>query len=114
MLLLSYFLTVTAMSDRVCLLLNVAEGQAKQVGGKLKRVADIRIVDVIEGQPDVIAVAEAPERYRLVELTMQVIASVENMIEDLKFLAARDGLSRHSRFESSYIIKKSKGKLEYA
>jgi hypothetical protein len=104
----------TAISDKVYLVLNVAEGKANQVAGKLKRVAGIRIVDVLEGLPDVIAVVEAPERHKLVEMTMRVISLVGTMIEDMKLLSARDGLSRHSSFESSHIIKKSKGKLEYA
>ena len=81
------------MSDRVYLLLDVAEGKADQVAGKLRHIAGIRIVDVVEGQPDVIAVVEAPERHKLAETTMRVISSVENMIEDLKLLPARDGLN---------------------
>ena len=102
------------MSDRVYLLLDVAEGKADQVAGKLRRIAGIRIVDVIEGQPDVIAVVEAPERLRLAEITMQVFSSVENMIEDLKLLPVRNGRGSRDSIKPSPRGKKSKGKLEYA
>jgi hypothetical protein len=102
------------MSDRAYLLLDVADGKTNHVIEQLRRIAGIRIVDVLEGKPDVVAVVEAPERYRLAELTIQVISSVENMIEDLKLLPVRDGLSKKSSFESSHISKKSKGQLKYA
>ena len=84
------------MSDRVYLLLDVAEGKADQVAEKLRRIAGTRIVDVVEGQRDVIAVVEAPERRRLAEITMRVISSVETMIEDLELLPARDRFGSHN------------------
>jgi uncharacterized protein with GYD domain len=102
------------MSDRVYLLLDVAEGKAEQVAGKFRRIAGVRIVDVIEGQPDVIAVVEAPERHKLAEITMRVISSAETMIEDLKLLPARNGLSNQGSLEPSNGGKKPRGKLEYA
>ena len=103
-----------AMSDRVYLLLDVAEGKADHVAGKLRSIDGIRTADVIEGQPDVIAVVEAPERHRVAEITMRVISSVENMIEDLQLLPARDGIGRHDSIEPSHRDKKSRVKLEYA
>lgn len=78
------------MNNRVYLLLDVAEGKADQVAGKLKNIDSIRIVDVLEGQPGVIAMVEASEQQKLAENAMQVIASVENMIDDLRLLPARD------------------------
>ena len=100
--------------DRVYILLDVMDGKADQVAGKLRCMAGIRIVDVVEGQPDVIAVVEAPERHKLAETTMRVIFLVENMIEDLKLLPARNGLGSHNSLESSHRGKKSREKLEYA
>jgi hypothetical protein len=102
------------MSDRVYLLLDVVDWKADQVAGKLRRIAGIRIIDVLEGQPGVIAMVEAPERHRLAEITMRVISSVETMIEDLKLLPVRNGLGSHDSLEPSYRCKKSRGKLEYA
>ena len=40
------------MSDRIYILLDVVEGKADHVAGKLRCIAGIRIVDVLEGQPD--------------------------------------------------------------
>ncbi|MDD5702221.1 MAG: hypothetical protein PHU23_09255 [Dehalococcoidales bacterium] len=102
------------MSDRVYLLLDVVEGKADYVAGKLRRIAGIRIVDVMDGQPDVIAVIEAPERLELAGITMQVFSSVENMIEDLRLLPAHNGLGSHDSIEPSHRDKKSRVKLEYA
>ena len=102
------------MSDRVYILLDVLDGKADQVAEKLRHIAGIRIVDVIEGQPDVIALVEAPERQRLAEITMRVFSSVENMIEDVELLPARDGIGRHDSIEPSHRDKKSRVKLEYA
>ena len=102
------------MSDRVYLLLDVMDGKADQVAEKLRHIAGIRIVDVLEGQPEVIAVVEAHERHRLAEITMRAISSVETMIEDLKLLPARNGLGNHHSLESSHRGKKSREKLEHA
>ena len=88
--------------DRVYILLDVIDGKPDQVAEKLRHIAGIRIVDVVEGQPDVIVVVEAPDRQRLVEITMRVISSAENMIEDLKLLPVRDGLGGHDSLEPSY------------
>ena len=85
------FLKGAAMSDRVYLLLNVAEGKADQVAGRLRHLAGVRMVDLIEGQADVIAVVEAPERHELAKLTVQALSSVETVIEDLQLLPARNG-----------------------
>lgn len=79
------------MSNRVYLLLDVAEAKANQVAEKLEGMDSIRIVDVLEGQPGVIAMVEASERLILAKTAMRVIASVENMIDDLRILPARDG-----------------------
>jgi hypothetical protein len=102
------------MSDRVYLLLDVMDGKADLVAGKLRHIAGIRIVDVLEGQPNVIALVEAPERPRLAEITMRVISSVETMIEDVRLLPARDGSGSCNSLEPSHGGKKPRGKLEHA
>jgi hypothetical protein len=102
------------MSDRVYILLDVVQGKTAHVAGKLRRLAGIRIVDVLEGKPDVIAVVEAPERQRLAEIIMRVFPSVENMIEDLQLLPARDGPGSHISLETPHRGKNSRGILEYA
>jgi nitrate reductase NapAB chaperone NapD len=78
------------MNNRVYLLLDVAEAKADQVAGKLESLDSISVVDVLEGQPNVIVMVEASEQHKLAETAMRVIASVENMIDDLKLLPARD------------------------
>ncbi|MFC2038155.1 hypothetical protein ACFLUG_00070 [Chloroflexota bacterium] len=74
------------MSDKVYVLLDVTEWKTEQVVEKLRSIAGVRIVDLIEGNPNVIVLIEAPDRQTLAETTMQVISSAENMIQDLKLL----------------------------
>ncbi len=102
------------MSDRVYLLLDVMDGKADLVAGKLRHRDGIRIVDVLEGQPNIIAVVEAPERPRLAEIIMRVISSVETMVEDVQLLPARDGPGSYNSLEPSHSDKKPRGKLEHA
>ena len=102
------------MSDRVYLLLDVIEGKAGQVAGQLRSISGIRLVDVIEGQPDVIALIEAPERKKAADLVMQAISSVEDMIEDMKLLPARKEIDSRNSNAPSYHGKKATGNMEYA
>lgn len=74
------------MSNRIYILLDVIEWQTEQVVEKLKSIAGVRIADLIEGNPNVITLIEAPDRQMLGETIMRVISSAENMIQDLKLL----------------------------
>ncbi len=90
------------MSDRVYILLDVIEWQTVQVVQTLKSIAGVRIVDLIEGNPNVIALLEAPDRQRLAETLMQVISSVENVIQDLQLLLACNETGSNKTPEFSY------------
>lgn len=90
------------MSDRIYILLDVIEWQTEQVVEKLKSIAGVRIADLIEGNPNVIALLEAPDRQRLAETLMQVIASVENVIQDLQLLLVYNETRSNKIPEPSY------------
>ncbi|MFC1947654.1 hypothetical protein ACFLXY_07030 [Chloroflexota bacterium] len=90
------------MSDRVYILLDVIEWQTEQVVERLKSIAGVRIADLIEGNPNVIALLEAPDRQRLAETTMQVISSAENVIQDLELLPVCNEIESHKVLEPSY------------
>ncbi len=74
------------MSDRVYILLDVIEWQTEQVVERLKSIDGVRTADLIEGNPNVITLLEASDRERLAKTLMQVISSVENVIQDLQLL----------------------------
>ncbi|MFC1921042.1 hypothetical protein ACFLYQ_04890 [Chloroflexota bacterium] len=74
------------MGSKVYVLLSVSEEKIDLVIENLRKVDGISSVDIIDGEPNIIAVFEASERKKLVQPIMQVINSVENMIQDLRLL----------------------------
>jgi DNA-binding Lrp family transcriptional regulator len=90
------------MSDRVYILLDVIEWQTEQVIERLRSIAGVKNADLIEGNPNVIVLLEAPDRQRLAEPLMQVISSAENVIEDLKLLLVCNETERYKTPEPSY------------
>jgi DNA-binding Lrp family transcriptional regulator len=90
------------MNDKVYILLDVIEWQTEKVVERLRSIAGVRNVDPIEGNPNVIALLEAPDRQRLAEITMKVISSEENIIQDLKLLPVCNETESHSTSEASY------------
>ena len=102
------------MSDRVYLLLDVTEGKVNQAAGKLRRIAGIKIVDVVEGKPDIIVVVETPQRQKTAEQIMRAVSSVEGMIEDLRLLPAYAGPAAKTGLRHQTGDRESSGKLEYA
>ena len=79
------------MNAKVYVLLRVKEGKSEQVVQTLRSKAGVRLLDVLEGPPDVIMMVQARERRRLAELTVEALASVENITEGLQLLPAQDG-----------------------
>lgn len=74
------------MSDRVYVLLKVVEGKSAQVVSTLKDKHGVVMADVLEDQSEVMMVAEASERQRLAELTVQAIISVEDVTGEVRLL----------------------------
>ncbi len=77
------------MKDRAYILLDILNGKAEQVAQSLKRNKGVVSVDVLEGPPDIILVLEASGRQKLAELTIQALASVESVTENMKLLPAQ-------------------------
>ena len=78
------------MSLRVYLLLNTIGGRAGQVAEILRGKTGVRIVDLLEGPPDVIVMIQASSRQRLAELTNQALASVESITENIQVLPVQE------------------------
>ena len=78
------------LGSRVYVLLDVVEGKSDQVARALQRRAGVRIVDVLEDSPNVIMVIEAGDRHELARLTVQALALVEAMTDDVRLLPAKD------------------------
>jgi hypothetical protein len=74
----------------VYILLNAVEGKASQVAQMLRGRAGVRMVDVLEGLPNVIMVLQARSRQQLAEFTNQALSSVESLTEDVQVLPVRN------------------------
>ena len=82
------------MKDKVYILLDVMDGKAEQVVQVLQEIPGVLMVDALEGPPDVILVMEAAERQHLAKLTIDALASVEMLTEQVRLLPTRDGSNR--------------------
>ncbi len=82
------------MKDKVYILLDVMDGKAEQVIQVLQEIPGVLMVDALEGSPDVIVLIEAPEREQLAKWTIDALASVEMLTEQVRLLPTRDGSNR--------------------
>lgn len=82
------------MSDRAYILLHVTQGKSDLVAQVLRGQSGVRVLDVLEGPPDLMLMMEASGRQQLAELTIRALASVEPMTEGLQVLPAQPGWSQ--------------------
>ena len=79
------------MSPRVYILLDTVEGKAEEVVEILRGTAGVKLVDVLEGRPNVVMVLQARSRRELAELTNRALASVGKVTEGLQLLPSANG-----------------------
>ena len=82
------------MKDKVYILLDIVDGKAEQVVHILQEIPGVLMVDALEGPPDIVVVIEAPEREQLAKWTIEALASVEMLTEQVRLLPTRDGSNR--------------------
>lgn len=78
-------------ATRVYILLDVIEGKAEEAAETLRGNPGVRLADVLEGRPNVVAVLEARSRRQLAELTNHALALVEGVTENLQMLPTVNG-----------------------
>jgi hypothetical protein len=95
------------MSAKAYVLLNVVQEKQEQVVQALRGKSGVLMVDAVEGPPDVIIVVEARDRQKLAKLTIQALALVEAMTEELQLLPTRNRLGARGvrKWETQEIIK---------
>lgn len=79
----------TTMSARVYMLLDIREEKHEYALQILQNIGGVIMMDTLEGHPNVIAVVEAPDRQRLVEVIMPVLGSVDRVTEDVHLLVSQ-------------------------
>jgi len=79
------------MNDRVYVLMEIAEGKATRAVRVLRRKRGVVMADILEGSDRVMMVAEATERSRLAELTIQALISVEAIVSQIQLLPVQNG-----------------------
>ena len=81
------------MGNKVYVLLDITDGKAEQVAQVLRDSPGVVNVDTMEGLTDVVTVAiAAPTREQLVKHTVEVLAKVDALTEQVCSLPARDRL----------------------
>jgi len=79
------------MSARVYALLDIMESKSEQVVRALQGKAGVKMVDALEGLPNIIMMVQARDRQQLAELTIQALASAETVTEGVQLLPTQDG-----------------------
>ena len=75
----------------------MTDGKAKQVAKALRSRPGVTMVDVVEGPPDVVLMVEALNRQKLARFTVEALALVELMTEDICLLPVHNGLKSPSK-----------------
>jgi len=82
------------MNDKVYVLLDMVDGKAEHVVQVLQEIPGVVMVETLEGPPDIVVLIEAPEREQLAKWTIDALASVEMLTEQVRLLPTRDGSNR--------------------
>ena len=89
------------MNDRVYILLDIVDGKTEQAVKVLRKSHGVIMADALESPPDVIVVIGAPTREQLARLTVQALASVESITEQVSLLPSRDMLNAKASTRTS-------------
>jgi len=74
------------MSAKVYVLLDLGHARTAQVTHILQKKPGVAEIDVLDGPPSIMMVIEAPERLKAGEYLVNVLDSVDGMIENLHVL----------------------------
>ena len=77
------------MIHRVYILLDIVGGKSEEVARSLLGKPSVVKVDLLEGPPDLIVICEAFKRQELAKLTIEALAKVEQMTENVCLLPVR-------------------------
>jgi hypothetical protein len=76
------------------MLIDVTAGTAGQVAGTLRGKPGVMLADEMDEQSKVMAVVEAVDQYRLAELSIGALESVEETIDGIQFFTTKGAAQR--------------------
>ncbi len=79
------------MGTRGYILLDVVEGKAEEAADILRGNPGVKLVDILEGRPNVVTVLQARSHSQLAKLTNRALALVERVTEGLQVLPVANG-----------------------
>ena len=85
------------MGNRVYILLDAIDDKADQVAETLLVREGVKMVDMLEGRPNVITMIQARNRSQLAKLTNKALASVESMTDGWQLLTTQNGCNMNLR-----------------
>ena len=77
------------MSHRVYILLDIVDGKSEEVAQSLWGRPGVVKADLLEGAPDLLLICEAFNRQKLAKLTVEALATVEHVTENVSLLPVR-------------------------
>jgi len=77
------------VTARVYLLFDLVNAEGAQVARKLQEQAGVVAVDVLEGPPDIVIVAEAAGRQELADYVMKILGLLDGVIDNVRVLPVR-------------------------
>ncbi len=91
------------MSDRVYVLLDIADGRSEEVVQSLWGKPGVTKVDSLEGSPNIIMVCEATDRHKLTGLTAKALDACEPAIKNITLLPVRSQEADERSGRLSYL-----------
>lgn len=79
------------MKAKAYVLLDIKNSKVQEAAYTLRNMRGVRIVDLLEGSPNMVVVVQARSRQQLADLTNKAIASVESITQDIQLLPTQNG-----------------------
>ena len=102
------------MKSRAYIIIETVEGKEKRVADILSRKPGIIAVDLVDGPPDIVIIAEAEESYRLAEQTIQALISVEDLTNSVQCLPIKKDIVKPFMEQCNYGKKSKQRTISYS
>ena len=74
------------MCSRVYVLLSISDGKTVQAAQAVRDMPGVMFADLLDGDPNLLLMIEAPDRLGLAELLMPALSVLDGVTEDMRLL----------------------------